>query len=60
MAPKEWQRAKLPQFWRKLILTFLLYQLQGQHFSVKAAYSVTMNIVRKKKYFLFKSFAKVE
>ena len=26
----------------------------------KAAYSVTMNIFRKKKYFLFKSFAKVE
>ena len=27
---------------------------------LKAAYSVTMNIFRKKKYFLFKSFAKVE
>ena len=27
---------------------------------VKAAYSVTMNIFRKKKYFLFKSFVKVE
>ena len=26
----------------------------------KAAYSVTMNIFRKQKYFLFKSFAKVE
>ena len=26
----------------------------------KAAYSVTMNIFRKKKYFLFKSFVKVE
>ena len=27
---------------------------------IKAAYSVTMNIFRKKKYFLFKSFVKVE
>ena len=27
---------------------------------LKAAYSVTMNIFRKKKYFLFKSFVKVE
>ena len=28
--------------------------------TLKAAYSVTMNIFRKKKYFLFKSFVKVE
>ena len=32
--------------------------MQDKYF--KAAYSVTMNIFRKKKYFLFKSFVKVE
>ena len=32
----------------------------GQLYTIKAAYSVTMNIFRKKKYFLFKSFVKVE
>ena len=38
----------------------LLLLSLGCLFTIKAAYSVTMNIFRKKKYFLFKSFAKVD
>ena len=36
-----------------------LYDIFSKNLKLKAAYSVTMNIFRKK-YFLFKSFAKVE
>ena len=36
------------------------YRTFAKECGMKAAYSVTMNIFRKKKYFLFKSFVKEE
>ena len=44
-------------FESELVLKF--YNLEASCYPVKAAYSVTMNIFRKK-YFLFKSFVNVE
>ena len=44
-------------------LQIVKWTTKNIHFVImrfKAAYSVTMNIFQKKKYFLFKSFAKVE
>ena len=57
-----WRREEHELEWSILILSMEETSVVcGQPLSskVKAAYSVTMNIFRKKKYFLFKSFAKV-